>query len=55
MSNNAIPKIGGASSTLLRVLLICGIVSSLLYLGTDMLAGFAVEKGDDIDGCSSRV
>jgi hypothetical protein len=43
MGNNAIQKIGGTSSTLLKVLLICGIVSSVLYLGMDIVAGLLTE------------
>jgi hypothetical protein len=37
--NSAIQKIGGTSSTLLKVLLICGILASLIYVATDILAG----------------
>jgi hypothetical protein len=43
MGNNAIQKIGGTSSTLLKVLLICGIVSSVLYFGMDIVAGLLTE------------
>ena len=43
MDNNAIQKIGRTSSTLLKVLLICGIVSSVLYLGMDIVAGLLTE------------
>jgi hypothetical protein len=42
MNSNAIQKIGTAS-TLRKVLLICGIVSSLLYVGMDILAGMLWE------------
>lgn len=40
--SNAIQKIGTAS-TLLKVLLICGIVSSVLYVSTNILAGMLWE------------
>jgi hypothetical protein len=43
MGNNAIQKIGGTSNTLLKVLLICGILASLLYVATDILAGMLWE------------
>src|SRR5215203_6867143 len=43
MNNNTIQKIGGTSSILLKVLLICGIVSSVLYLGMDIVAGLLTE------------
>ena len=44
MGNNVIQKIGGGtSSTLLKVLLICGIVSSVLYFGMDIVAGLLTE------------
>jgi hypothetical membrane protein len=43
MGNNAIQKIGGTSNTLLKVLLICGILASLLYVSTDILAGMLWE------------
>jgi hypothetical protein len=43
MNSNAIQKIGGTASTLLKVLLICGIVSSLVYVGMDILAGMLWE------------
>lgn len=43
MNNNTIQKIGETSSTLLKVLLICGIVSSVLYLGMDIVAGLLTE------------
>jgi hypothetical protein len=40
MGNNAIQKIGGGTaSKLLKVLLICGIVAPLLFVGTDIIAG----------------
>jgi Protein of unknown function (DUF998) len=39
---SAIQKIG-TSSTLLKVLLICGIASSMLYLGMDIVAGLLTE------------
>jgi hypothetical protein len=42
MNSNAIQKIGTAS-TLRKVLLICGILSSLVYVGTDILAGMLWE------------
>jgi hypothetical protein len=41
--NNTIQKIGGTSNTLLKVLLVCGILSSLLYVATDILAGMLWE------------
>lgn len=40
--NSAI-QIGGTSSTLLKVLLICGILASLIYVATDILAGMLWE------------
>lgn len=40
--NSAIQKIG-TSSTLLNVLLICGILASLIYVATDILAGMLWE------------
>ena len=43
MGNNAVQKIGGTSNTLLMVLLICGILASLLYVATDILAGMLWE------------
>lgn len=43
MGNNPTHKIGGTSSTLRKVLLICGIVSSVLYLGMDIVAGLLTE------------
>jgi hypothetical protein len=43
MTNNTIQKIGGTSNTLRKVLLICGIVSSLIYVGTDIFAGMLWE------------
>jgi hypothetical membrane protein len=43
MNNNTIIQIGGTASTLRKVLLICGILSSLLYLCTDTLAGMLWE------------
>jgi hypothetical protein len=42
MTTNVIPKIR-TSSTLLKVLLICGIVSSLLYVSMDIVAGLLTE------------
>lgn len=42
MTNNVTQKIG-TTSTLLKVLLLCGIVSSLLYLGMDIIAGMLWE------------
>ncbi|HET6807952.1 MAG TPA: DUF998 domain-containing protein [Nitrososphaera sp.] len=39
MDNNIVQKIGGTSSTLLKVLLICGIIASLLYGAIDILGG----------------
>ncbi len=41
--NNTI-QIGGTSNTLLKVLLICGILASLLYVATDILAGMLWES-----------
>jgi hypothetical membrane protein len=43
MTSSAIQKIGGNSSTLLKVLFICGIVSSLLYFSMDIVAGLLTE------------
>jgi hypothetical protein len=43
MNNNTIQKVGGTSNTLLKVLLICGILASLLYVATDILAGMLWE------------
>jgi hypothetical membrane protein len=42
MNNNVIQKMGTAS-TLLKVLLICGILASLIYVATDILAGMIWE------------
>ena len=42
MTTNVIPNIR-PSSTLLRVLLMCGIVSSLLYVSMDIMAGLLTE------------
>ena len=42
-NNNTIQKVGGTSNTLLKVLLICGILASLLYVATDILAGMLWE------------
>ena len=41
--NNTI-QIGGTSNTLLKVLLICGILASSLYVATDILAGMLWES-----------
>src|SRR5918995_1832750 len=43
MNNNTIIQIGGTASKLRKVLLICGILASLLYVATDILAGMLWE------------